>query len=191
MKRQFGAGIALGILGTVLAAVAIWIVVVYTGAYNVAASERHTDAVRWTLDTAMRRSVSSRAGGVEIPRDPPEDLLATGAGLYAGSCAHCHGAPGGEPEEWSRGMRPEPPRLAEAATEWMPEEIHWIVANGIRMSAMPAFGAHHTPEELVALTAFVDALPGLTPEDYAALTGTGGESAGAAPVPAGDAPARP
>ncbi len=96
-----------------------------------------------------------------MPEEPSEELIAEGAGHYAESCAHCHGAPGAEPAEWSRGMRPEPPHLTEAAAEWTPEEIHWIVSNGIKMSGMPDFGSHHAPEEIVALTAFVSALPGL------------------------------
>ena len=33
------------------------------------------------------------------------------------------------------------------------------------MTGMPAFGPHHSRDELVALTAFVAALPGLTAED--------------------------
>jgi mono/diheme cytochrome c family protein len=92
-----------------------------------------------------------------------------GAGHYAETCVHCHGAPGHDPAEWSRSMRPEPPRLAEAATEWSPEEIHWIVENGLKMTGMPAFGPHHTREELRAIAAFVSALPGLTAEEYASL----------------------
>ena len=184
MTKTFGAGIAVAIVGTILAAVAVWLIVVYTGAYNVAASDRHADPVRWTLDTTMHRSVASRAGGVELPANPSQDLLAQGAGHYAQSCAHCHGAPGQDPAEWSRGMRPEPPHLTEAATEWTPEEVHWIVANGIKMSGMPAFGQHHSAEELVALTAFVNTLPGLSPDDYAMLTDSAPEHAAQPPTPA-------
>ncbi|WAP71427.1 c-type cytochrome [Jiella pelagia] len=172
MTKKFGAGLALGIVGTLLIAVAVWLTVAYTGAYNVAASDQHADVVRWTLDTTMRRSVASRAGGVELPENVSENLLAEGAGHYSESCAHCHGAPGSEPAEWSRGMRPEPPHLVEAASEWTPEEIHWIVSNGIKMSGMPAFGKSHSPEAIVALTAFVSALPGLTADDYARLSGS-------------------
>jgi mono/diheme cytochrome c family protein len=172
MTKKFGAGIALGIVGAILVAIAIWLAVVYTGAYNVAASDQHADAVRWTLDTAMHQSVANRAGGVELPENVTEDLLAEGARHYAESCAHCHGAPGGEPAKWSQGMRPEPPHLTEAAKEWTPEEIHWIVSNGIKMTGMPAFGGHHAPEEIVALTAFVSALPGISADDYATLTGS-------------------
>jgi mono/diheme cytochrome c family protein len=170
MGRQAIAFLA-GAVVTVLVAIAVWLVVVYTGAYNVAASDRHADPVRWTLDTVMHRSVASRADAAGLPDDPSRELLSAGAAHYEESCAHCHGAPGQDPARWSRGMRPEPPHLAEAATHWSPAEIHWIVTNGTRMSGMPAFGEHHDAEEIVALTAFVSALPGLTSEDYAALTG--------------------
>lgn len=178
-------GIAFGAVAMLLVAIVAWLTVAYTGAYNVAATDTHADAVRWTLDTTMHRSVANRAGGVELPERFSEDLIAEGAGHYAESCAHCHGAPGQEPAEWSRGMRPEPPHLVEAATEWTPEEIHWIVENGIKMSGMPAFGPHHAAEEILAITAFVTQLPGLSPEDYAALTGgTDGRGDAAAAAPA-------
>lgn len=183
MTKKFGAGLALGIVVTILAVIAVWLIVVYTGTYNVAASDQHFDAVRWTLDTTMSRSVASRAGGVELPENFSEDQVAEGARHYAESCAHCHGAPGGEPAEWSRGMRPEPPHLTEAASEWTPKEIHWIVSNGIKMTGMPAFGPHHSAEEIVALTGFVRALPGLTANDYATLTGSPQENTEQMPSP--------
>ena len=171
MSGKFGAGLALGIIGTVLFAIATWLTVAYTGAYNVAASDPHADAVRWTLQTTMRRSVASRADAAGLPEDFSDDMVAEGARHYSHYCAHCHGSPGGEPAEWSRGMRPEPPHLTEAAAEWSPEEIRWIITNGIKMSGMPAFGGHEDPEEILALTAFVTSLPGLTADDYAALAG--------------------
>lgn len=171
-------GIALGVVGTLLLAVAVWLAVAYSGAYNVAASDPHADAVRWTLDTTMHRSVSSRAEPGAVPDSFPDETVARGAGHYAAFCAHCHGGPGAEPALWSRGMRPEPPHLAEAATEWSAAEIHWIVENGIKMSGMPAFGPHQPPETILALTAFVSALPGLSAEDYAALTGGQGHGHG-------------
>ena len=170
MMKKFGIGIALGVVGTILLAIIVWLTMVYTGAYNVAASDPHADPVRWSLNTMMHRSVARRAGGIDLPANPSPDLLAEGAGHYAESCAHCHGAPGREPSRWSRGMRPRPPLLIEAAKNWSPEEIHWIVSNGIKMTGMPAFGSHHSAGELLALTAFVSALPGLSADDYAALT---------------------
>jgi len=168
-----GKGIVLGIVATLLVGVLTWLTVVYTGAYDVAATDPHADAVRWTLDTTVHRSVSSRAGDVDLPDLSSEALIAEGGGHYSESCVHCHGAPGQDPADWSRGMRPEPPHLAEAATEWTPEEIYWIVDNGIKMSGMPAFGPQHGAEAVVAITAFVNQLPGMTPEDYLAITEDG------------------
>lgn len=180
-KHSLALGLIGGIAGTLFLAVAVWLTVVYTGAYNVAATDRHLDAVRWSLETTMHRSVSDRAADLDLPETISEDRLTQGAEHYAGSCAHCHGAPGQDPAEWSRGMRPEPPHLVEAASEWTTEEIYWIVENGIKMSGMPAFGPHHGPEEIAAIATFVSALPGLSQEDYQAMTGSsthGSEAAG-------------
>jgi mono/diheme cytochrome c family protein len=177
-----GKGVVFGVLITVLLGVFAWLVIAYSGAYNVAASSPHADAVRWTLDTTMHRSVASRAADVELPNLDSRDLIAEGAGHYAETCVHCHGAPGQDPADWSRGMRPEPPHLVEAATEWTPEEVFWIVDNGIRMTGMPAFGPHHGPDQIVAITAFVKQLPGLSAADYRSLTGAApahGHSTGA------------
>lgn len=168
-------GIALGVVATLLAGIAVWLGVVYTGVYDIAAADAHADVVRWTLDTAMHRSVARRAGEVELPEAFRQEQLAQGARLYAHSCEHCHGGPGRDPAAWSRGMRPEPPHLVEEATEWSPREIYWLVDNGVKMTGMPAFGAHHRPEEIVAITAFVSRLPGLSAGEYAAMTGGGGE----------------
>jgi mono/diheme cytochrome c family protein len=162
-------GLFLGIVLTVFVGAAAWLVVTYGGLYNVAASAPHADAVRWTLETSMRRSVSRQAGEVRMPVSVPQEVLEQGARHYAGACALCHGAPGEEAEPWSEGMRPAPPALTEAAAEWSPEEIAWIVQNGIKMSGMPAFGERLSPDEIIAVAAFVRQLPGLTAGDYAAM----------------------
>jgi mono/diheme cytochrome c family protein len=172
--RQSLVGFVAGVVATLLVAVALWLGVVYSGAYDVAASDPHADLVRWSFDTTMRRSVAARAGADAAPESQGDDALRDGARLYAGSCVHCHGAPGAEPAEWSRGMRPEPPRLVEAAAGWSPGEIRWIVTNGLKMTGMPSFATRHDAVEIGAIAAFVAELPGLSPADYSALTaGTG------------------
>ena len=144
-------------------AVAVWLAVVYSGAYNVAATDRHYDVVRWSFDTTMHRSVANRADEAGLPEDAAEVLVAEGAGHYAESCVHCHGAPGREPAAWSRGMRPEPPHLVEAVSEWTTAEIGWIVTNGIKMTGMPAFGPRDSPKRSPRLPRSRARCPGSRP----------------------------
>lgn len=165
-------GLAGGVVLTLLLGIAGWLIVTYTGLYNVAASDQHADVVRWTLDTTMHRSVANRADDVELPAEFSQALVTEGARHYAHSCAQCHGAPGQDPEDWSLGQRPEPPDLTEEASEWSPQEIYWIAENGIKMTGMPAFGGHLDRQEMVAITAFVTKMPGLSPEEYRAMTGS-------------------
>jgi mono/diheme cytochrome c family protein len=169
--KALAIGLALGILFTLLMAVAVSLTVIYTGAYNVAASERHLAVVRWALDTSLRRSVAARAQDAPIPDAISPSVLAEGAQKYAATCAQCHGAPGADRAHWVRGLRPMPPELADAASEWEPREVFWIVKHGIKLSGMPAFGLEHDDEELWGITEFVMRLPGMTPEDYRALVG--------------------
>jgi mono/diheme cytochrome c family protein len=79
-------------------------------------------------------------------------------------------------------MKPEPPALTAAAADWSPEEVAWIVENGIRMSGMPAFGGRLAPEEIVAVAAFVRELPRLSPGDYSGMAG-GAAAGSATPLP--------
>jgi mono/diheme cytochrome c family protein len=162
-----------GAVVAVLVMIGVWLAMVYGGLFNVAATDQHSDVMRWTMDTTMHRSVESRAEAVLLPDSFTDAQVAEGGAAYGEYCAHCHGGPGAPPAEWSRGMRPVPPHLAEAAAEWTPRQIYWIAQKGLKMTGMPAFGPDHSAEELTAITAFVSRLPGLTEEDYAALAGGG------------------
>lgn len=170
-KRQLAIGIGLGVVATLLLGLVVWLTVVYSGAYNVAATDQHADIVRWTFDTTMQRSVRGRADNIQAPDSVPAALVKSGAEAYATTCAHCHGGPGVEREGWAANMRPEPPELRHAAPHWKPREVFWIVKHGIKMSGMPAFGPEHDDDALWGIAAFVTQLPGMTPEEYKRATG--------------------
>lgn len=169
----FKAGLLTGFLGALLVLAVIGLIVIYTGAYNVAATDGHTRFARWALDTTMHNSVRSHADLVEPPELTPADLR-TGAHEFAEYCAHCHGAPGVRPAEWTTGMLPNPPRLSNAAQRWSTGEIFWIVKNGVKMTGMPPFGPGHDDRTIWSIAAFVDRLPAMSPEEYRALTGGAG-----------------
>lgn len=172
-RNRLGLGMVIGCLATFAALGITGLVVVYTGAYNVAATEQHMSVTRWAFDTTMHRSIEQRADEVKRAEDVTPAMLAAGANAYKSMCQHCHAGPGVERESWAEGMRPRPPHLVEAAAEWKPSEVYWIVRNGIKMSGMPAFGPSHDEETLWGIAAFVKNLPAMTPEAYAAAGGGG------------------
>lgn len=159
---------ALGFAAAVLLAILTCAIVVWTGAYNFAASEAHAGAVRSMIDTALHQSVAARADGLQAPPLSQADLR-NGAREFGEYCVHCHGAPGVEPHEWTTGMRPDPPSLSEAAREWSTEEIFWIVKHGIKMTGMPAFGDTESDRTIWQIAGFVNRLPQISPSEYARL----------------------
>jgi mono/diheme cytochrome c family protein len=172
---KFALGLAAGALCLLLLLAAVGLGVVYTGAYNVAATEEHSSLGRWVFDTTFHRSVKARAAELE----PPSNLGAMverGAGEYKAMCQHCHGGPGVERDEWASGMRPRPPHLTESAAQWRPREVFWLAKHGAKMSGMPAFGPTHDDEALWSIAAMVKELPAMTPERYAALGHEHGEA---------------
>lgn len=168
-KKSAGLGVVAGTVAALALVAAVGLFVVYTGAYNVAATEEHASVTRWAFDTTFHNSVERRADGIVAPESVTSEMVAAGAESYKSMCEHCHAGPGVERSKWASGMRPRPPHLAEAAAKWEPEEVFWIVRHGVKMSGMPAFGPTHDDETLWGIVAFVKQLPALTPEQYAAL----------------------
>ncbi len=160
---------------TVLATLAVLgvgaLVFPYTGFMNVAATAGHSGIEQWYLSTMSRRSIQARAGNAAVPDVLTDSTtIARGAFAYREMCQTCHGGPDIERSVTGQGITPTPPYLTETAGEWKPNQVFWIVQNGIKMAGMPAYGPTHTDEELWELVAFVKQLPEMTPERYAALT---------------------
>jgi thiosulfate dehydrogenase len=85
----------------------------------------------------------------ELVKKPPIETSPTnleiGAHLYRQQCAACHGLYG-LPAGFAKGMYPKAPQLWEphgngvvGVSDDPPGETYWKVANGIRLSGMPAF----------------------------------------------------
>jgi len=158
---------------------------VYSGAYNVSATEQHTAPVYWVLNTAMRRSVKFHADDIAVPALAEPAAIERGLRLYRAHCVQCHGAPGVAPEPFALGMMPLPANLALTAREWRnPAEIFWVAKFGIKTSGMPAWEFRLTDAELWAIVAFVLTLPAQSPRDYAARVQRAEGGVVTAPAPA-------
>ena len=158
---------ALGFVAAIATLLIAGWLIVWTGAYNVAAGVGHTGVGRWLLDTALHRSVKVRAD--EAPLDIRNADLRSGFSEFQEYCVHCHGAPGVKPHEWTTGMVPNPPELSRAAADWTPQQVFWIVKHGIKMTGMPAFKDTESDETIRNIAAFVEHMEGMSPQEYAQL----------------------
>lgn len=167
-------GVVVGVIATLLVMVVIGFGIVFTGAYDVAATHPHTPFVRWAMHTARENAVEKELDQIAAPQ-LTKAMAEAGAREFAETCAGCHGAPGQEPLSFTRHMRPQPPDLKHVAEEHGPEYVFWSAENGFRMTGMPAFGPTHDDMMLWNMVAFVQRLPTMTPDQYRAMTAGGGQ----------------
>ena len=151
------------------AVVAGAVVFVFSGAYNVAATSQHLQPIHTLLETTMRQSVRLRASSVK--QSAPGEAQ-RGAACYQSLCVQCHGAPGVAQNDIGKSMQPVPGPLVDALQRWRPRELYWITRHGIKMSGMPAWEHRLDDGQLWDVVAFIERLPTLSPQAYAAATTT-------------------
>jgi cytochrome c553 len=156
---------------TMLAAggLALGMAFAWSGLFNVAASSGHWAITSWLLHYVMRQSVETRAMAIEVPPLDDPALPHRGGGHYATGCAPCHGAPGVSQSPVVLEMTPEPPYLPPRIPQWEPNELFWIVRNGVKFTGMPAWPAPEREDEIWAMVAFLEELPEMTPQVYREL----------------------
>jgi cytochrome c len=129
---------------------------VYSGVYDVSATSGHNPLVAWLLHTTYQQSLNRHAAGIEVPHD----LMTTanveaGARFYASTCVACHGAPGQALGPIGQGLLPLAPKLLLPTRKNDPRKMFWVIKNGVKMTAMPAFGKTQDDQTIWDLTAFL------------------------------------
>jgi mono/diheme cytochrome c family protein len=119
--------------------------------------------------------VAERIRGLAIPsgaakqanpfaRDP--NAWMEGGMHFQDHCAICHDENGSGKSEIGRNVYPKVPDMREADTQELSDgALYFIIQNGVRYTAMPAWAGEHTPEETWKLVSFIRRMPKLTPED--------------------------
>jgi len=163
----------LALIGALAILVAIAAAVYFFGGfYSVAGTQEDPGVVKWALINVRTASISRHAvDAPPIPIDDPANVQAGARAFATRGCADCHGGPGVEWEKFSEGMHPDPPDLKDVVKERRPNELFWVIKNGINMTGMPSFGKIEVPDkEIWTIVAFLKKLPNVSEADYKAWT---------------------
>ena len=152
------------VLATLLIVALGGLLFVYSGLYNIGADDPHIKPVYALIQTLRDRSIEYRSDGITPPNLQDKDLILKGAGQYSAMCSDCHLSPGVSNSEIRVGLYPPPPNLSIKAVE--PSVAFWVIKHGIKMSAMPAWGANHDDATIWSMVAFLQTLPAMSPEKY-------------------------
>ena len=181
------------ILAVVLApfALAAWLMY---GKIPVAVADKPFPFEGQIVSVPLRARIDHEMIG-NAPIQADERNLLAGAHIYAEKCAFCHGLHQ-KPAAMGASMYPDAPQLWEkhphgdvvGVSDDPPGETYWKVANGIRLTGMPAFKSQLTDTEMWQVSLLLaNADKPLPPTALGILRGS---TASAAPVVAAhDAPA--
>jgi len=146
---RFIAGVVVGILLAGVVAFGYFL----SGGAPVAVADKVMPFERFLAKGALRARIEKEMQK-NVPVATDESTYVAGAKIYVGNCAVCRGFPNAEPWPIAKGMFPKPPRLfrGKGVTDDEPGETYWKVANGIRLSGMPAFKGSLSETELWQVT---------------------------------------
>ncbi len=166
------------IAGLISGGLIIGLGVMYSGIINVGATYPHSSLTQWGLHTAMKRSVRFHASNIQVPPLNQQDRILNGFRHYREMCTGCHLSPGVSSSEIRKGLMPRPPELQKTVRTWTPAELFWIIKNGVRMTAMPAWGPSHNDEKIWEMVAFLEKLPAMTKAQYSEMDKQAGQDDG-------------
>ena len=174
-----GGFLRLGFIGRFVAAVAalgllvgvVMFGIVLFGGINLSAKVPDPKIVYYALHGTFKRWVASNADAGDPPADFDDPTrIALGAKHYANVCSTCHGAPGLGQNPLAVAMKPAPQYLPAVVDQFSDEELHFILTEGVMMSAMPPWIAEDRPNEIWSVVAFLRAMTDMSAEEYVELT---------------------
>lgn len=153
-----------GVLATLVLLGACIAAFVWSGRYDIGADTPHTRPVFALMQTLRERSIRAHAADLAVPDLTDPQLVLKGAGQYAAMCTQCHLSPAMADSEIRPGLYPQPPNLSRVRVD--PKQAFWVIKHGIKMSAMPAWGASHDDATIWSMVAFLQKLPGMSAQEY-------------------------
>ncbi|HUW98652.1 MAG TPA: cytochrome c [Acidiferrobacter sp.] len=137
---------------------------VYLGVFNVSALWTDPAPVYGLLKAVRRNSIERRSVNIQVPKnmdlqDPK--MIRAGFKIFIRSCMVCHGGPGLKQADLLReGLYPKPPKFSQAYNlQLNPQELFWVIKNGVRMTGMPSWKPSKDNTEIWELVAYLKNLP--------------------------------
>jgi len=163
--RNFIAGIITTVVGAGLAGVMIWIAVLPRLDWS---ASTPPSAFEETLaQNVLRRWVHRNATPSTNPFSAAPENLKGARAEYGEHCAACHGFDGSGRNRFEAAFSPPVAKLTDSVQRLSDAEIYFIIAHGIRNTAMPAFGKTHSPDDMWRAVLWVRHLAHLTPAEKA------------------------
>jgi mono/diheme cytochrome c family protein len=123
------------------------------------------------LESALARRLRSMSipAGVRNKPNPvtaTPEVIARASQHFADHCASCHGNDGSGEVEIGLHVYPRSPDMRQRSTQELTDgELYYIIHNGVRWTAMPAWGASDYDPDSWELVLFIRQLPHLTPAE--------------------------
>lgn len=189
MKKRWIA--LLGFVAGVVLTIGVPLIILALGVIDFGADVKPGPIESTIAPWARDQSVERRAPKEKGPYDGQPAAIAVGFDHYRHNCVMCHGAPGVQGAELSRGLNPPAPSLGTNEDDTPDGQLFWVIKHGIRMTPMPAFGPTHTDEQIWKIVAFVRHLPHLTAQERQSLQAATSEGAHHPESSTNAAPANP
>jgi mono/diheme cytochrome c family protein len=127
---------------------------------------------KFAATTARKMAVPSAYRQPRNPIMPSTENIRAGMQHFADHCATCHSNDGGGDTLFGKGLYPKPPDMRAAGTQNKSDgELYYTIANGVRLSGMPAFSEAHSAAQAWRLVLFIRHLPQITAEELNQMKG--------------------
>jgi mono/diheme cytochrome c family protein len=123
----------------------------------------------WLAGSVKSRWVKEHASRHSDPISPTLDNLKMGQKEFNYHCAFCHGALGDGKNQIEGNFYPAVPKLTGDTQKMSDAEIYFVIAKGVRNTAMPSFERHHSPDEIWRIVLWVRHLAHLSPREKAEI----------------------
>jgi mono/diheme cytochrome c family protein len=153
--------LAVCVIGAVVGAVFIFT------ARGFSAREEPSAVEGWVARRVRRAAVPADAANKTNPVPNTPEILAEARAHWADHCASCHANDGSGDSLMGKRTYPPAPDMRRPETQQMSDgELFYVIQNGVRLTAMPAWGASaHDELDSWKLVRFIRHLPDLTFEE--------------------------